>query len=467
MINFNDKFKSVIKQAQNKIVNYQLLQADNLASNKNYQLAILLLEKIPLTSDTYTEAQKKLVEYRNAFAVNLFQEAVNKSNTGFFIEALASLKRIPEKTQVYAQAQEKIRDCEKAIRQQQQEQEKILIEQAANYILEKNFDKAITILKRIPKTSELYADVQQKIVVCEEGIKQQNLAKQREQEERLLEQAANYAASYDFNKAITTLEGIPKTSEIFTKVQQKITEYRDSFAVSLIQQGLIKYKNGHFAEAITAYKLVPEGTLTYHEAQDKIKECEEAIKQQLIVQQLETQKHEFNRAINLANINKFEEAIINLAKISVGSELYQQAQAKITEYQQKIEEERKKRQAEAGGRAIEVVQIYEQNGLLLKNSMWESIDGRMVVVVMDFSNTSKKSGNFLFSQFQLIDSNRNTYNELSDMTYSLWRQEKGFGLRSDEYFPGEIRQDAAVFRVSPTAKDFTLKWNGKTIKLWL
>ena len=86
---------------------------------------------------------------------------------------------------------------------------------------------------------------------------------------------------------------------------------------------------------------------------------------------------------------------------------------------------------------------------------------------MDLSNTSKKSGNFQFSQFQLIDSNKCVYNELLDMTYTMWRQEKGFGSRSDDYFPGEIRQDAAAFRVSPTAKDFTLKWNGKTIKLWL
>ncbi|MBD0390733.1 MAG: hypothetical protein ICV54_30640, partial [Nostoc sp. C3-bin3] len=268
-------------------------------------------------------------------------------------------------------------------------------------------------------------------------------------------------------KAITTLESIPKTSERFAKVQQKLTEYRDSFAVSLLQQGIIKYNNGHFAEAINAYKLVPEGTLTYQDAQDKIKECEEAIKLQLIAQQLKAQQHEFNTAINLAKINKFEEAIVNLAKIPVSSELYQQAQAKITEYQQKIEEERKKRQAETGGRAIEVVEIFEQNGLSPKNSIWGSIDGRIVVVVMDLSNTSKKSGNFLFSQFQLIDSNQNTYNELSDMIYTQWRQEKGFGARGDEYFPGEIREDAAVFRVSPTAKDFTLKWNGKTIKLWL
>jgi hypothetical protein len=49
----------------------------------------------------------------------------------------------------------------------------------------------------------------------------------------------------------------------------------------------------------------------------------------------------------------------------------------------------------------------------------------------------------------------------------MWRQEKGFGLRGDDYFPGEVRQDIAVFRVSPKARDFTLKWNGKTIKLWL
>jgi tetratricopeptide (TPR) repeat protein len=536
------------QQAQDKITEYQniiddqkrkkLLEAQQqqldkgieLASNNNYEMAIIILQKIPTSSELYQQAQGKITEYRIKSQQNELDKAIELANNNNFEKAIATLKKIPASSELYQQAQDKITEYQNIIDDQkrkklleaQQQQLDKAIELASN----NNYEMAIIILKKIPTSSELYQQAQDKITEYQNIIDDQKRKKLLEaQQQQLdkgielasnnnyemaiiilqkipanselyqqaqgkiteyriksqqneLERAIELANNNNFEKAIATLKKIPTSSELYQQAQDKITEYQnkldDQKKKNLLesqQQELDKAielaSNNNYEMAITTLEKIPASSELYQQAQDKITEYQNKLDDQKRKKLLEAQQQELDKAIELASNNNYEMAIIILQKIPANSELYQQAQAKITECQNKLEEERKKRQAEAGGRAIEVIQIFERNGLSTRNPICETINGRIIVIRMNLSNTSKKSGNFQFSQFQLIDSDKCVYNELLDMTYTMWRQEKGFGSRSDDYFPGEIRQDAAAFRVSPTAKDFSLKWNGKTIKLWL
>jgi ribosomal protein S21 len=416
-----------------------------------------------LASQVEQIAQKQSENIKKIQAVgeqSSFEDAIEFANNQKFDKAIVILEKIPANSELYTEAQAKI--SEYRIKSQQNELDKA-IELANN----NNFEKAIVILKKIPTSSEIYQQAQDKITEYQNQIEEEKKKKVLQAQQQELDKAIELANNNNFEKAITTLEKIPTNSELYTEAQAKISEYRIKSQQNELDKAIELANNNNFEKAITTLEKIPANSELYTEAQDKITEYRNQIEDEKKRKLLEAQKHDLNTAINLANFNRFAEAISTLEKIPANSEIYQQAQDKITEYQHKIEEERKKRQAEAGGRAIEVIQIFQQNGLSTKNPICETINGRIIVVMINLSNTSKKSGNFLFSQFQLIDSDKCVYNELSDMTYTMWRQEKGFGLRSDDYFPGEIRQDAAAFRVSPTAKDFTLKWNGKTIKLWL
>ncbi len=153
----NEKFKEVVEQAQKQVSSYQniaqqkfndiqnkaaknklecekqqLEKATNKAAINDFKKAIFILEKIPSNSEIYTESQQKIIEYRDSFSVVLLQDATDKYTKGCFSEALVSLKLVPEGTKVYEQAQEKIVECEEARRQQiieeQKEKERILLE---------------------------------------------------------------------------------------------------------------------------------------------------------------------------------------------------------------------------------------------------------------------------------------------------------------------------------------------------
>jgi chaperonin cofactor prefoldin len=213
-------------------------------------------------------------------------------------------------------------------------------------------------------------------------------------------------------------------------------------------------QQSQFDKAMEELQKIPTDSELYGEAQSKVMEC---IRQK--------HQHQLDLADNLSQQSQFDKAMEELQKIPTDSELYGEAQSKLTECLNKIEEERQKRRAEAGGRAIEVIEVTEVNKLVVEYC--EPINARIILVKMKLENTSKQTGNFMFSQFQLIDCNEFIYNELTDTTYLMWRQKKGFGTRADEYYPGEIRTDVAAFRVAPTASNFTLKWKDKQIKLWI
>ncbi len=398
MAGFNDKFKSLMNQAQQKITeiqkegstqelvkkfsgvvtkleNYQLSQADNHASKNNFKMAIFILEQIPQRSEAYAEAQQKLVEYRNVLANNLFQDADNKYHNGRFTEALASLKRIPEGTQIYSQARIKIVECEKA-------------------------------------------------------LKQQKIEKQREKEKGLVEQAAKYAADQDFKKAISTLEGIRQSSEIYANVQQKIIEYRDSFALCLLQEGIDKCKHGHFSEAIASLKLVPEGTLAYQQAQDKISDCEEAIKQQALAKQREQERL-------LREKQEFIASFKNLVPVNHRGKLVAAALVNNLTY---------------------VVDLVECQDYIADTFSETKADGKFLIVRLIVRNDDKKVHTIFSSGINLVDAEEREFSESSSGSTALMMSgDKSAKFMATEVQPGLQKNISIVFDIPVETKDLKLK----------
>lgn len=165
---------------------------------------------------------------------------------------------------------------------------KSLINQAQQKITDiQNDEKVRELVDQAQKKVADYQDIaQQKF----SEVKQKAADNRINHEKQQLEQATNHAANKDFKKAISLLERVPKSSEIYTEVQQKLIEYRDLFSVVLLQDATDKYTKGCFSDALVSLKLVPEGTKVYQQVQEKIVECEEARRQQLLEEQREKER---------------------------------------------------------------------------------------------------------------------------------------------------------------------------------
>lgn len=116
-------------------------------------------------------------------------------------------------------------------------------------------------------------------------------------------------------------------------------------------------------------------------------------------------------------------------------------------------------------RTITATKITQSDGLSISNQFADPITGTIIYVEFTVENSGNDSGNIIFSSFDLEDSQGRSYDEITDLTYSLWRDEQDYGSRGDDMFPGESRREVAAFRVAPDANGFRMKWNGKTIKL--
>jgi hypothetical protein len=100
----------------------------------------------------------------------------------------------------------------------------------------------------------------------------------------------------------------------------------------------------------------------------------------------------------------------------------------------------------------------------------ESKGGKLVVVYVTIKNTGSESGNMFWSEYQLVDSDGNKYDDIEDftemMTVNMWAKNKGLAETGDQLFPGGTANSALVFRVAPNASGLNLVVNNdKTFKI--
>ena len=126
--------------------------------------------------------------------------------------------------------------------------------------------------------------------------------------------------------------------------------------------------------------------------------------------------------------------------------------------------------AEVDGRAITLKGWEELTVLSVKNTFTENIttSGKFIRVNLNVKNTSKATGNLMFSSFELKDSQGRTYNEVNLLDkegFFVYQDEQKLGKMDQDIFPGGSVEDAVFFEVPKDAKDFTFNWKNKSFQL--
>ena len=176
--------KHKLIEYQNSFDRQQVWKASDLAANSKFSTAVAVLEKIQVNSDHYEESQLKRSQYRQSLYIQLLDNASSKIQIGRFDEALNALKQIPEDAESYLQAQEKILECQEKIKQREIERE-------------------LAIQKAEQEKQELKAST-------------------------LLKSASMKAESGNFSEAIELLKNIPQSTPVYHEAATKMVEYEEA-----------------------------------------------------------------------------------------------------------------------------------------------------------------------------------------------------------------------------------------------
>ncbi|MEH2046739.1 DUF4352 domain-containing protein [Nostoc sp.] len=123
-------------------------------------------------------------------------------------------------------------------------------------------------------------------------------------------------------------------------------------------------------------------------------------------------------------------------------------------------------------RAVQVVGVQAINRIVPNNKFMKPVEakgGQLVVVGMKVKNTGQESGDMMWTNFQLIDSQGRKYNEINSfeeiISVNAWLKENDVEEAGSQMFPGETIKTAKVYRVASDASDFKLVVNGKLISI--
>ncbi len=231
-----------------------------------YDKAISLAESIPSFSTAYFEARAKLDRWRVDWekAQSQFPLVEKAYQQQQWVETIQGAAEIPE----IAYWQDKIAPLVQLATDQVAPQTPEWLEQAYAKGLEKDFKGALELLKKIPPGTPAYEEAVSKLPEYEENYQIQLEA----QAHQLLTEAYAKAIAKDFGGAIQLLEKIPQGTATYSKVQDKILEYRRKQRIkgnSLLQEAYQRARKQDFIGAIDILKQVPRDTPAYAIAQTK------------------------------------------------------------------------------------------------------------------------------------------------------------------------------------------------------
>lgn len=99
----------------------------------------------------------------------------------------------------------------------------------------------------------------------------------------------------------------------------------------------------------------------------------------------------------------------------------------------------------------------------------EAKGGKLAVVYLSLKNTGQESGNMMFTDFKMVDSQGRTYDQLQDFeelgSLYMWMEDKGLSSPEDQLFPGGENETAIVFRVAPDAEGLQLSVNDQLMAI--
>ena len=98
----------------------------------------------------------------DTYAQQLFQQAVDRGNAGYYLTALNFLNKIPDETEVYSSAQKKKTQYIE-LQNQKESAAKEMFQKAENAAASRNYQEALNNLRAIPSETEVYSNAQKKI----------------------------------------------------------------------------------------------------------------------------------------------------------------------------------------------------------------------------------------------------------------------------------------------------------------
>ena len=231
-----------------------------------YDQAIALAESIPNFSQAYGEARTNLERWRVDWekAQSQFPIVEKAYQEQQWVEVIQAAAPIPE----IAYWQDKITPWVEEATQQVAPQTPEWLSAAYAKGRERDFKGALELLKKIPPGTPAYEEAVSKIPEYEESYR----IRLEAEAHQLLTQAYQAAIAKDFAKAIQLLEKIPSGTPTYSKVHEKIREYREKQRIkgnSLLQSAYQQARKQDFTGAIEILKQVPRDTPAYAIAQTK------------------------------------------------------------------------------------------------------------------------------------------------------------------------------------------------------
>ncbi len=246
----------------------QLDRATDRYESGDVQAAIALAQSIPNGSYVYSDAQAAIDRWQQEWerAEGQFAQLQRAFEGERWTDAMKLARQLPEIDYWQQKARPIVRD----VTAQLEAQADRFIRQAYDRAAAKDFTGALDALGNIPPGTQAYVKIQPKLA---EYRHKQNI-----RADWLLQRAYDRAAVKDFSGAIRFIEQIPPRSNIYTKVQTKLAEYRRKQNVRadwLLQQAYDFAADRQFATAIDFLYQIPEGTDAFTIARTKIDEYAE------------------------------------------------------------------------------------------------------------------------------------------------------------------------------------------------
>jgi serine/threonine protein kinase len=179
------------------------------------QEAIALVKSISSRSNVYPEAQATIEEWQEQWqlAAQQYQLTEKASNEGRWSDVLSVAPKVPDILYWQSKTDKLVQQAHANIKTQTQD----LLAKAYQRAEERDFSTALTYLRQIPQESSAGALVQKKLAEYHE--------KRQIRATYFLHKAYKQASIGDFNGAVQFLRKIPKDIPVYAQAQVKLNEY--------------------------------------------------------------------------------------------------------------------------------------------------------------------------------------------------------------------------------------------------
>ena len=329
------KASEIEKEQEEKRFRYKKQYSDayNKANNGNYDIAIRDMKLISNDSPYYWEAKEKIEEWQTFIQNKIYEQEYNKTleliNNTSVDESISELKKISKQSPFYSEAQSKV---EKLLENQEKQKNEEIFNDS--YTLAKMGDFNSAILKMNLISPEAFNYVQAQAKIKDWKIMLFNKPFKDE-----YEGAIELANKGEIEKALEEMIKISTKSPYYSMAKNKLEQwgtillnkkYKEEF-----DNAEAYFKSEDRVKALYYLKAITNNSPYYKQAQIMIKEIS-------LLTQYEQFKKDFETAYYYAKKNDYDTAIIEMKKISDKSPFFIESQKKIKEWQEIVEDRRKK-----------------------------------------------------------------------------------------------------------------------------